>query len=822
MVFFMYDNVNDMLIQIPKIIPANEAEVETKILLHIFRFLNYTDIDRTDKPHIAMQFGREEKVKIPDFIFYDGNERTISKALISVEAKKIGESLIGAEQQVKSYATFAGTPYYVVCNGEEFIASRFTPGANIINTVSFYIKDIAIHWEDLRNFIQRAEVLLCKERLQYQASDVPYFEELPASEFYKRYLNQLHYRFSNFNTLISPLEPPSNNKLTLPTIPISVNISNLSACSSEKDIADFLIQTKNHILIEGSAGSGKTTLCYRIVSHLSSLAQIRGANILPIYVRLIEGVPTNTLEALKKACKEINVPVYSALFEKSILHNHVILILDGLDELLMNNKDSEIRRFSNFISGNLEDSILITTRPLINNFGQLLNTSNTIVGKINYLTNSEVYRVLDEYIIRENLSKFIKTNKLTINSPLILYMLIRVTERIENVQDLSKFGIYTEYVKTLHEYFNCSSVRGSERFIPLEEVLSILSFASNLIANKREKQVRVSLNELKNTLELTFKTDAIIALINIGLITSISDKAEFIHYSFEEFGIAYRIVNCIKTKDIIGFADSTISSEGCYSMIFAELSETDRNELVVFLNNSKNKIRKRAMGILKYSENKVILEAIGKTLAKGNTTTVSISIVQMLVDKRDEVTICWLLETDKIKMSDKIDIFNNSIQSGYAKEYMEVILNYPNPLDDRRISIIITKLYMRNTNRNEITKIFKSYYWKQTENVRLTICSIIRKKPNNILLYELVSEILEREDSVRIIIRLLPFIIYISFNDIVLNLIKSSLSLSKDFKSKDVKYINEFIMLAEDNCLEPNIVDIYDICKIIKPNPYYE
>lgn len=818
----MYDNVNDMLTQIPKIIPANEAEVETKILLHIFRFLNYTDIDRRDKPHIAMQFGREVKVKIPDFIFYDGNERILSKALISVEAKAIGESLRDAELQVKSYATFAGTPYYVVCNGEEFIASRFTPGANIIKTVSFYIKDIANYWEELKNFIQRAEVLLNKERLQYQASNVPCFEELPASQFYKKYLEQLNYRFSN-NSLISPLKSPSNNKLTLPDIPISVNIVNLSSYSSDKDIADFLIQTKKHILIEGSAGSGKTTLCYKIVYQLSSLAQERGANILPIYIRLIEGIPSNTLEALKKACYEINTPVYSALFEKSILHNHVILILDGLDELLMKNKDSEIRRFTKFISENSEESILITTRPLYNS-GQLLNTSNMIAGNINSLSNSEVYKVMDEYMVREQLDYFIKTNKLTINSPLILSMLIRVSEKLKNKQGLTKFCLYTEYVKKLHEYFNCSAIRGSERVIPFEEVLSILSLASNLIANKREKQIETNLNELKNTLELTYKKDAVIAFINIGLITSTSNKAEFIHYSFEEFGIAYRIVNCIKTKDIIGFIESTISSEGCYSMIFTELSESDKNELIDLLSNSKNKIRKRAMGILKYSENNAIIESIRNTLTKGNNTTIPISVVQSLVDKRDKDSIYWLLGTNKIKMSEKIAILNNSIKSGYTNKDMEAILNYPNPFDDRRITIIITKLFSRNMNQGETIKVFKSYYWKQTESLKLTICSTIRKKTNNISLHGLVSEILEKENSVRIIVRLLPFILCISLNSIVLNLIKNSLSVSEDLKSKDMKYLNEFIMLAENNCLEPNIADIYNICKIIKsePNSYYE
>ena len=97
--------------------PANEAEVETKLLLHIFRLLGYTDTDRADKRPVTMSFGRERKTKAADFIIYDGSDRTAANALIAVEAKSPGEPLADAEDQVKSYALWAGTPFYMACNG---------------------------------------------------------------------------------------------------------------------------------------------------------------------------------------------------------------------------------------------------------------------------------------------------------------------------------------------------------------------------------------------------------------------------------------------------------------------------------------------------------------------------------------------------------------------------------------------------------------------------------------------------------------------------------------------------------------------------------
>lgn len=66
------DEIQSTLTQIELATPLNEAEVETKILLHLFRILGYADMDRADKPTVTMHFGRERKTKQPDFILYEG------------------------------------------------------------------------------------------------------------------------------------------------------------------------------------------------------------------------------------------------------------------------------------------------------------------------------------------------------------------------------------------------------------------------------------------------------------------------------------------------------------------------------------------------------------------------------------------------------------------------------------------------------------------------------------------------------------------------------------------------------------------------------
>lgn len=218
---------NNLLDQISLVKPTNEAEVETKILLHIFRMLGYTDIDRADKPSLAMHFGREKKHKQPDFIIYDGYERTMSKALISVEAKAIGESLKDAEFQVISYAAWAGTPFYVVCNGESLLAAKYIPGVEKPKTIKFNICEITTFWPELDDFLRRSEVILEKERINFIVNNSVKIEELPASEFFKEYLIQLAARFAKLKEAKEALKPPlpgDTGSISWPFLPLNASI----------------------------------------------------------------------------------------------------------------------------------------------------------------------------------------------------------------------------------------------------------------------------------------------------------------------------------------------------------------------------------------------------------------------------------------------------------------------------------------------------------------------------------------------------------------------------------------------------------------------
>jgi hypothetical protein len=332
----MMSELQKILQQIESASPANEAEVETKILLHIFRLLGFTDIDRADKPLVTMHYGRERKLKSPDFILYQGGERTVAAALIAVEAKSRNEGLEDAEAQARSYAAWAGTPYYAVCNGRIFRAVQYLPGAVAFRTLDVDIATIATSWTALYTFLSRSEVMLGKERLSYMAYYLPEVERLPPREFFREYLARIANRFVERSDVSHPaLYVPGKDEPYLPPIPVvvTINDSALQASLDEAGLARHVAQGLTRVLITGEAGSGKSTICKRLAHVLASTTWERNSNIIPIYIALRDGVPNDTTDAFARACRDMGMRVFEQLFNKALSHTLLVVILDGLDEL---------------------------------------------------------------------------------------------------------------------------------------------------------------------------------------------------------------------------------------------------------------------------------------------------------------------------------------------------------------------------------------------------------------------------------------------------------------------------------------------------------
>ena len=394
-----------LLIHIINANPCNEAEVETKILLHLFTLLGYTDIDRADKPSVEMSFGRDRMGKTPDFIIYDGFERSIAKALITVEAKAIGEPLSEAIDQVKSYVNWAGTPLFVACNGESLVVARFIPGADYTDYAIISINDLARDWDKLAHYVQRQNAILTKERTGYMACYLPEVEKLPAGEFFKDYLARLREQFQNLKIVNTAFDPPSPNELQMPQIPVTVQVYNPEYVTlSNTDVASDLLKVGTRLWVEGDPGSGKTTLARRVVAELADVALSPKSNLIPTLVNLREGMPKDILTALEKACRRLGVRIYPELYRRSIESSDVVHILDGLDEIDVNQAGAGLGPRSEFpdlvslLESSNHVSIMVTTRRQIENMKTLALESGFKLARVRELMETEIVDLLAKYL----------------------------------------------------------------------------------------------------------------------------------------------------------------------------------------------------------------------------------------------------------------------------------------------------------------------------------------------------------------------------------------------------------------------------------------
>ena len=503
--------------------PANEAEVETKLLLHLFRLLGFTDVDRADKPAVVMSFGHQRMVKHPDFVLYAGPERSVANALIAVEAKAVGVPLEAGEDQARSYALWAGTPVYLICNGTTLRAVQFLPGAQGYRALQCEVVELARKWEEIATFLSRSEVILTKERLEYTAEYLPQIELLPPRDFFQEYLSRLQDRFSLLATVpASALEPPAEQETVLPRIPVSVRLSSAeSVKASEGDLAAQLIEGGRKLLITGSPGSGKSTMCRRLVSELASREMQAPEDVIPIYVRLALHVPESVLDALGQSCREMGIRFLPNLFRRQLASAKPVVILDGLDEA----DPSDLTRAKLArLSHDSAWGLLLTTRPIaLGDFEASLPIQDFTQGEIRPLTDLELREVLETYLQEyATVDALLATIPLELRedlrSPLFALMAIRVAQVTPDWSALTKFQLFRRYVQTLDDFFNAATVRGigGRRGSAVRGVALAAMWLS-----QRQTSARYSLHELATLFKERDLQDDFRALLNTGLLLAL-------------------------------------------------------------------------------------------------------------------------------------------------------------------------------------------------------------------------------------------------------------------------------------------------------------
>lgn len=610
------DDIESLLDRISIAKPANEAEVETKILLHLFRILGYTDDDRADKPAIAMQFGRERKWKNPDFVLYQGVDRSLGAALVTVEAKAPTEHLEDAEFQAQSYAPWAGTPYYLVSNGKTIKAVQFLPGAAEFRSVEFAISDIHDRWQELVDFLGRGAAILTKERLSYTSLYLPEVEQLPPHEFFREYLLRVESRFRVAPASVVPaLSVPDSGISRVPHIPVSVRLDQFSRTDmAPEQLAADLLARPVHLIVSGVAGSGKSTLCRRVAGQLAA-SGLAGAAVLPVYILLSRAVPNDPVSAFRMACEEMGIRFYDQLFKRPLSQARFVLILDGFDEI-------EITDFTSQLLVTLlrEPSIysaLVATRPIaLDDVGSLFDQGTFERAHIRDLSDTEIGQLFARYLedsdrAVELLQSVPADVREMLRLPLFALMAIRVSQTHAKWQSLSKYCLFELYVGVLNEYFGTPTVRGGA--VGLEDLLSCLVEVAVIL--HRNGRNGVSLGDLRHAMEQLGMDLEFRALLNTGLLITAQGKASFVHRSFLEFGLARGMLQAIHEEEEIRFGRQLPATEGAYELVRGETDENEQKVLLVWaVSAASNKTRTRAINILRERVGPEVVDMLVKVL----------------------------------------------------------------------------------------------------------------------------------------------------------------------------------------------------------------
>ncbi len=410
--------------------------------------------------------------------------------------------------------------------------------------------------------------------------------------------HRLSVRFSLLAETRKALIPPARDQQIIPKIPVNTRLNEgaIQIDLDEKGIAAYLLNDQRQLFIEGAPGSGKSTLCKRVVNHLAVASLEPGARIIPIYIPLARYVPDKASDALAYACTEMGVRVFPNLYQESLKHAQVILILDGVDEV---HRSDPSRAKLDRLTRDGSYTTLLTSRPIV--FEDVFSGQNFTFAGIRNLTDEELFKVFKEYLGDQvETERFFSSTtpavRSALHSPLFALMAIRIAQSYPDWKSLSTYKLFEQYVSALHRFFNADTVRGTEKIIPFDEVLSALSEVAISLQESGEF-VGGNLDALAHELKEAGYEEGFTALINIGLVSVAGGRPIIAHKSFQEFAIARYLLRCIQKDDISGFVKPR-TSEFIHQLIRSEVGAGEEARLIQWLSLKEERVRERALGIL--------------------------------------------------------------------------------------------------------------------------------------------------------------------------------------------------------------------------------
>lgn len=155
---------------------------------------------------------------------------------------------------------------------------------------------------------------------------------------------------------------------------------------------ECIFENNNIVNIIGVAGQGKSTILRKLF-----LEQIKFGSKLPFFIELRKAEGTGIINALIECLSVCGLKVQQDAVQELLKSNKVILMLDGFDEITVNNRQKILSEILD-INIRYETQIITTTRP-----GTLLCNA---VGLINYrvknLNQDDIFGIINKLNSREN------------------------------------------------------------------------------------------------------------------------------------------------------------------------------------------------------------------------------------------------------------------------------------------------------------------------------------------------------------------------------------------------------------------------------------
>lgn len=549
-----------------------------------------------------------------------------------------------------------------------------------------------------------------------------------AVKSFNTYLNKAFKRYSREKTLLDP-----NSYSNITDFYVSNNIE-FKSTIIENPTVTKLTKISKHLIIQGTAGLGKTTLLkYLFINASQSVSK---SGIIPILVdKLNRYSGESILDYVSKNVHEFDSNVSLADIENAFNNSSLLLLIDGIDEIKHKYTTEFNLQLESFLNRNFNTPIIITSRP-VDDFMQF---SSFIVGEIcpfsveqsimfvekqNLETIKKKHFIEDIYYYTDKSDHFnyidipefvnlLDKYQTFISNPLLL-MILLITYTPGDFFIINTTTIYQKIYEILAKRHD--STKGI-----IKEYRTQLSFddfydffAEFCALTYEDQVVEFSYLQLKSyTKQIKFKGKNISAedfvsdlKNNVSLLREDGDRYYFIHRSFQEYFAAVHY-SSLPDKDftkLISVFNRRLSNDETLSMLI-EIAPQKVKQLIFipFLDQvmSKDTTSECFKEYVRLSSNYIKFDKTNRFSLPGSDLTNNLERIMLKEFDGDDLPSLFPPVSD--------GIYNTKYDSLWAKT--AAIYNaLRDPISESELDLIEGELYSGEYQELEYESVFKDIH----------------------------------------------------------------------------------------------------------------